>query len=59
MSRAYHDSTHLFKSRGVEADSDLACASENGFTEIYSNDRLLLAAAPLFGLRGVNLTAQP
>ena len=33
----------------------LACAAAHGFTEVYSNDRHFLTAAPLFGLRGVNV----
>jgi len=33
----------------------LTCATESGFTEIYSSDRHLLAAAPQFQLIGTNI----
>lgn len=33
----------------------LACAAFHGFTDIFSNDKHLIAAAPQFGLTGIKL----
>ena len=49
--RCHLSTTYLRASDAIH----LATAAEHGFTEIYSNDKHLLAAAPLFGLRGVNV----
>jgi len=35
----------------------LACASVHGFEVVHANDKHLLAAAPLFGLRGGNVVS--
>lgn len=40
--------------RAVDA-LHLTSAAEAGFVEIFSNDRHLLTAAPLFGLRGIDV----
>ena len=37
----------------------LACAEEQGFTEIYSHDRHVLAAASIFGLVGKDIITTP
>ena len=35
----------------------LACARANGFREVFTNDRHMLAACPAFGLKGRNIIA--
>ena len=35
----------------------LATAAEHGFRQVYSNDRHVLAAAPYFGLSGIDVIA--
>jgi predicted nucleic acid-binding protein len=42
--------------RSVDA-LHLTCAVENGFAEIYTNDRHMMGAAPHFGLKAVNIIA--
>jgi predicted nucleic acid-binding protein len=61
LRKAVSRMTHLRASRFVRAGDalHLTCAAENGLTEIYSNDRHLILAAPEFGLTARNVVGKP
>jgi predicted nucleic acid-binding protein len=52
--RRYENLPAKFFLRAADA-LHLACAEANGFSEIFTNDRHMLAAAAAFGLQGRNL----
>ena len=56
LENVFHKAPATAFLRGADA-LHLACAAEHGHTEVFSNDRHFLAAAPLFGLKPVNLIA--
>jgi predicted nucleic acid-binding protein len=53
---AYRDLPAALFVRSIDC-LHLVAARETGFKEIYSNDRHLLAAAPHFNLRGIDLAS--
>jgi predicted nucleic acid-binding protein len=58
--RACAASEHLPTNRSLRSSAalHLACAAENGFTDIYSNDKNLLGAARFFGIHPKNVISK-
>jgi predicted nucleic acid-binding protein len=54
LEEVYRHASSNFFLRAADA-LHLICARENGFTEIYSHDSRMLAAAPAFGLKARNV----
>jgi predicted nucleic acid-binding protein len=54
VTRAFLEAPDTVFMRAADA-LHLACAAEYGFDAVYSNDRHLLAAASLFGVKGVDV----
>lgn len=52
--RVYRDAAGALVVRAADA-LHLACAAEGGYSAVYSHDARMLQAAPLFGLRGVDV----
>jgi predicted nucleic acid-binding protein len=54
LEEIYRNASSKFYLRAADA-LHLACAREHGFTEMYSNDARMLAAASAFGLKAQNV----
>jgi predicted nucleic acid-binding protein len=54
LEKVYRNASSTFFLRAADA-LHLICARENGFTEIYSHDARMLAAASAFGLKAKNI----
>jgi predicted nucleic acid-binding protein len=54
LEEVYRNASSKFFLRAADA-LHLACARQNGFKEVYSHDKRMLAAAPAFGLTARNV----
>jgi predicted nucleic acid-binding protein len=56
LEKALRDASASVFIRGADA-LHLACAAEHGFRAVYSNDRHFLAAAGVFGIKGIDIVS--